>query len=395
MSSKEMTLNHSFESLQRRPVNNWIESPVVVEPDSTVSKIVGAMIDRNAYDVFIPLAGKIAQINCRDLLSVRDITSTRPSLLGKIVPMLSPEVTVGYAARIMSYYRLRALPVGNKEGELVGQISAKSLVKTIQKFIRDGTIPTAAVKALDIMTPQPIVLAEHDKVSAARSIMERRRIDHLPIVKKNNSELSGIVTSGHIIRMMLPSEKIAKRSLGVEKLNRLDMQVSGIADSNLVISSLEDSLQSVVDTILEADSTYSLVTDDRNLRGIIAYRDIMSLFAEKAAEDVQGYIIGLPEDPTEAESVKFKFASTIRHLDAVKHIEEARCKLKLHDSKGGRKRYEVDVRVVMPNRSYSYQKTGYDLAKIFGQVGDALKRKIAERSSTKGLDSVRRKNVNN
>jgi hypothetical protein len=121
----------------------------------------------------------------------------------------------------------------------------------------------------------------------------------------------------------------------------------------------------------------------------------MSLFAEKAAEDVQGYIIGLPEDPTEAQSVKSKFASTIRHLDAIQHIEEARCKLKLHDAKGGRKRYEVDVRIVLPNRSYSYQKTGYDLAKIFGQVGDALKRKIAERSSTKGLDSVRRKNVNN
>jgi CBS domain-containing protein/ribosome-associated translation inhibitor RaiA len=394
MSSKEMTLNDSFESLQRKSVNNWIESPVVVEPDSTVSRIIGVMIDRNAYDVFVPLAGKIAQINCRDLLSVRDITSTRPSLLGKIVPMLSPEDTVGYAARIMSYYRLRALPIGNKEGELVGQISAKSLVKTIQKFIRDGTVPTAAIRAHDIMTPQPIVLAENDKVSAARSIMERRRIDHLPVVKNNNSELSGIVTSGHIIRMMLPSEKISKRSLGVEKLNRLDMQVSGIADSNVVISSLEDSLQAVVDTIIDADSTYSVVTDDRHPRGIVTYRDIMSLFAEKVAEDVQGYIIGLPEDPTESESVKSKFASTIRHLNAIQQIEEARCKLKLHDAKGARKRYEVDVHIVMPNRSYSYRKTGYDLTRIFDQIGDALKRKIAERPRTRGFYSVR-KSVNN
>ena len=77
--------------------------------------------------MFIKLtSNSIASINIRDILSVRDIESTKPSVLGKVIPSLSEEESnIGYAARIMSHYRLRALRAV-QNNEIVGQDHCES-----------------------------------------------------------------------------------------------------------------------------------------------------------------------------------------------------------------------------------------------------------------------------
>jgi len=50
-------------------------------------------------------------INIRDILSVRDISATKPPIVGKRIPTLTLRDNIGHAARLMSFYRLRALPV--------------------------------------------------------------------------------------------------------------------------------------------------------------------------------------------------------------------------------------------------------------------------------------------
>src|SRR5688572_14070283 len=107
-------IHEALSPLQSRSVQELIEPPAIVDPDSSASKIIGVMTEKQVYDVFIPLANKIACINIRDLLSIRDITAARPSVLGKIVPSLSSKSTIGYVARILSLYRLRALPIINE-----------------------------------------------------------------------------------------------------------------------------------------------------------------------------------------------------------------------------------------------------------------------------------------
>jgi hypothetical protein len=70
--------------------------------------LCGILMDRNCYDIFIPLSGKVAALNMRDFLGVKNITSANPSTLGKIIPTLNSESTTAEAARLMSLYRLRA-----------------------------------------------------------------------------------------------------------------------------------------------------------------------------------------------------------------------------------------------------------------------------------------------
>ena len=382
-------IHEALRPLQSRSVQEMIEPAAIVDPDSSASKIIGVMTEKKVYDVFIPLANKIICVNIRDLLSIRDITAARPSILGKVVPSLSLKSNIGYVARIMSLYRLRALPVVKENNDLMGQITAWRMIKSIHDLGADERVSTN-VRASGIMTARPIVLREKDKVSTARSIMTRRRIDHIPLVNENK-KLSGMLTSSHIIDAMLPSEKIGRKALGVEKLNRLDIQASGIADKNVIVSNPNDSLQSLAGAIIDANSTYSVVCFGEEIQGIVTYRDIISLLAEKVEADLPAFIIGLPDDPFDAELAKSKFADTIRFLKRMApEIEEARCKMKLRDIEGERRRYEVDVSIITPYRRHVYTNVGWDLAKMFDQMSNALKKRFAHRPTKRQAESARR-----
>jgi CBS domain-containing protein len=363
-----------------------MESPVVVEPNTTISKIISLMADKNVYDVFMPVGETLACINIRDLLDARDISSARPSVLGKIIPLISPDETIGHAARIMSYYRLRSLPIG-KGGQLTGQISAKSLVKSIHEDLNGKSVN---LLGSSIMTANPIVIAANDKVSAARSLMKRKRIDHLPVANKNG-KLSGMVTSSQIIQLMLRSEKIGRRALGTEKLNRLDMSISGIADRNVVTSKLDDPVHSIIGVMLNANSTYSILSRGEAIDGIVTYGDIVALLAEKIAEDLPAFMIGLPDDPSDAEHAKSKFSNIIRYLKNIEpEIEEARCKIKLHNLQAKRRRYEIDVSIITPYKRHTYADSGWDLAAMFDELSDSLKKKFAHKKTRRRIETSRK-----
>jgi CBS domain-containing protein len=374
-------LYNSLNALRNKSVKELMEAPIIVNANDSISKVIGVLTEAKAYDAFIPLSNKIASINIRDILGTRDIVSAKPSLIGKIVPSLSFESTLGYASRIMSYYRLRALPIV-QHNEIVGQITARSIVKQM------NSAGVGGVRASDIMTPNPIVLRAKDKASSAKGIMIRHRIDHLPVME--DSKLAGIVTSTHMVQATLPSEKIGRKSLGMDKLIRLDFPVIGIADRNVITSKHDDTLQSLTGLIIDANSTYSIVKILDEVQGIITYRDIVALLEEKIEEDIPAFIVGLPDDPFDAELAKSKFIGLIKLLrKASPEIEEARCYMKIRDIQGERRRYEVDVNVITPYRRHTYTNIGWDLAKMFDQTSDALKKKLAHRQSRKGRKSSR------
>ena len=80
------------------------------------------------------------QYNCERVYSRKGYNFAKPSVLGKIIPsLLQRHSPIGYAARIMSHYRLRALPIIQKshdrnikrERRIIGQITARSIVRAI------------------------------------------------------------------------------------------------------------------------------------------------------------------------------------------------------------------------------------------------------------------------
>ena len=367
-------------------VSNFMEPAVTANGTDTISQIIGVLMENNAYDIFIPLSDKIAAINIRDLLGIRNINLANPSTVGKIIPTLNSESRTVEAARLMSLYRLRALPILEKN-QIIGQISAKKIVQAIRDAMLVAHIRKTSTS--DIMTPSPIVINKMDKIASAKAIMKRRRIDHLPVVQERR--LVGMITSKDIIEVMLKSERIGRKSLGIDETrDRLDLAVTGIADKNVLTSHIDDTLQPVTDLIVTRDSTYCIIKAFDELQGIITYRDIIALLGEKIEEDIPIFITGLPDDPLDAELAKSKFTNIIKLLRKIyPDVEQARCRIKIKDVLGARKRYEIDAHVMSTHGSIAYTRIGWDLAKIFDEMSDALKKKVSHRFTGRQRESVR------
>jgi CBS domain-containing protein len=369
-------LYESFNVLRNKPVHDFTEPKVTADASSSLSQIIGILIDRNANDIFIPLMGKVAAITSRDILGIRNITSSKPPTVGKIIPTLNYDSTTAEAIRLMSLYRLRALPIMEKN-EILGQISAKRIVQEI----RDALLVTHTrkISTSDVMTRNPIVIKKTDKIASAKQIMKRRRIDHIPVLQ--DDRLFGMVTSKDILHVMLPTERIGRKSLGIDDTqNRLELDIGGIADKSVLTLNTDDTLRSVVDLMVLENSTYCLIMAFDEVQGIITYRDVITLLGEKVEEEIPIFLIGLPDDPLDAELAKSKFADIVKLLKKIyPDVEEARCRLKIREIQGARKRYEVDANIISTHSIDTYVNVGWDLAKMFDQMSDSLKKRISHK----------------
>jgi CBS domain-containing protein/ribosome-associated translation inhibitor RaiA len=357
------------------PVRDLMDPPIMISKDVALSKIISILDETNSYDVFIELSGKIGTLTIRDIIGIKDIITTRPSLVGKIIPELNRDSVISEAARIMSHYRMRTLPIVHN-GKIEGQVSAKRIVELISKHLVESKL---RIVASNIMTSDPITIDCHKTVSAARSIMKRRRIDHLPVV--DNGRLVGIITSSDIMKVMLPSERISKKSVGIDNAeDRFSIEVSGLANADVITANVDESLQVVCDRMMNAGSTYCIIRVWDEIQGIITYRDIVALLGEKMEEDIPMFIVGLPDEPFDAELAKSKFTNITRFLRKIyPDIEEARCHIKLRSVQGARKRYEIDVHILSTHGNISYTNIGWDLAKLFDEMTDAMKKKVSHK----------------
>ncbi len=374
-----LTINRIYDQLntvRNMPVEELMEPSIIISKDEPLSKIISSLIETGSYDVFIELSGKVAALNIRDIIGAKDIKTTRPSLVGKIIPELHRKSVVGESARIMSHYRMRTLPVV-QNGRVEGQISAKRIVDSINKQLVGSKLK---INASNIMTGDPLVIDSHKTVSAAMSIMKKRRIDHLPVV--DNGILVGIITSSDIMKVMSPAERIGKKSIGINNAeDRLSVEVSGLANDDVITASIDESLQNVCDRIISAGSSYCIIKVWDEIQGIITYRDIVALLGEKIEEDIPMFIVGLPDEPLEAELAKSKFAKITKFMRRIHpDIEQARCHIKLRRVLGSRKRYEIDVHIRSTHGNISYTNVGWDLAKLFDEMNHALKKRIVHKN---------------
>ncbi len=355
-----------FRKICKKTISDFIESANIINSHANISKVLGNLIKMNNYNVYYKNGNKITAINLTDILSARDVNTQKLNSITKITPTIAEDNNIEEAANIMSHYRLRSIPVIEDE-EIIGQISIKSIVKSMKDI--DIKIPSTK-----IMTANPIRIHQTDPITTAKNLMNRHRIDHIPIVEDN---LKGIVTSFDIAKIILTSDNVDNISYSRHKSSKpLGFPAKRIAEKIVTTSSINDSVTNVIQLMNSTNSTYSIVTLGDEIQGIITNTDIISLLGQKIDEDIPAYIIGLPDDPFSSELAKTKFNKLIKSLKkSLNDLEEARCRIKL-SFRGKTKRYEVDIRIFTTTNKYNYINGGLDLAIIFDQLRDRLKRSL-------------------
>ncbi len=105
-----------------------------------------------------------------------------------------PDDSMDLAASIMDWKRVRHVPVENDEGELVGLVSHRSILKKIV----DGDDHKATAIS-EIMNEKPLFAEPKTTTVEAIQIMRDKRISCLPVV--DNGKLAGVITEYDLIKI--------------------------------------------------------------------------------------------------------------------------------------------------------------------------------------------------
>ena len=131
---------------------------------------------------------------------------------------VAPEDTCRDAARLLSRYRVGALPVANADGMLKGILTDRDI---ILRCLAMGKDPDKT-PVRDCMTRNPITVSPRDRVETAAERMSRSHVRRLPAAE--GGKLAGMLSLGDLSRVeafrMEAARTLAEISQGVQQLSK-------------------------------------------------------------------------------------------------------------------------------------------------------------------------------
>ena len=364
-------------------VSDLVESASIYSPFVTASQLAGHLQNTNGYEGFVEENGRVGIVSLRELLNaVEDIGSTRLSKIMLPAPGVSYDDPVSPACQFMLDQRIRALPVYH-DGKLEGKITSVA----VSKAYLENSKPKKVLR--DIMTLDPVMLKESDTVAKARDLMLRRRFDQLPIADASGKKLEGVVTIQSIVFSALRSAGHTRDEKGGRVLDgRLHNTALSIADTSMTTSDVNDSIEVTFQKMLDSSTNYSVVISNDSVVGIVTLRDFLKLLPlpplVRNVNSSPVSILGLPDNPLEADMLNSKFAAAVEILQRkVPGVSEARAVIKNKEVNSSTLLYQVQVFIDAGGWHENYKTEGYDLSSQFAAIDKWIRRIATEHSEKK------------
>ena len=136
-------------------------------------------------------------------MKIKDILKIK----GQQVFSIEDEKTLNDAIASLVEHNVGALLVTDKQGNVVGIISERDIMRTGCKHCDK----MCDIPIKDVMTRDLIIGEAEDDVKYAESVMTRNRIRHLPIF--SGKKLVGIISIGDIVKIQLKESDVENRYL--------------------------------------------------------------------------------------------------------------------------------------------------------------------------------------
>ena len=128
-------------------------------------------------------------------------------IMTRDVTTAAPRMTLEDAAEMLARRRLRAMPVIDDEGHVLGMLTDRLLISRLLPALEraDAGGPAAGADAAgevrDIMERTVMCVKEDEPLANVVRLMLDREIERLPVVREG--QLVGFLTRGDIIRRLL------------------------------------------------------------------------------------------------------------------------------------------------------------------------------------------------
>ena len=379
------TIYEHLQDIQSVKIKHLISKATLIEPSDKLSTVIGKILKDNVYDVFYLDGKSVLSTNVRALLNAKNIIKMNVEPFLYPIPHLTVNDSLQKAANIIAHYRIREVPIVEKN-EIIGVIAAKSILKLL------STKDNRWIKANLIYTQNPIIISSGESLSNARRTMTAKRLDHLPVM--NKGKIQQVLTSTHVLELIIPRESQGRKSRGITTLHKLESRIGNIGSTRIPQCTTNDDLNKIANLMLKADTSCCLVNLWGNLQGIITFRDILGLLATKIDDaPIPLYIVGLPEDQKNVNLIGKKFENTLKRLQKVySEIHEARVSVKQQRT-GGKKegKYEVSIMITTSHHAPIIQSSiGFDLSHVLEELSQKLLRTLSKRAKTRSKTSIRK-----
>jgi CBS domain-containing protein len=138
-------------------------------------------------------------------MKIRDLLKIK----GGPVITIGPNETVAAAIQKLVEYDRGSIPVCNENGELVGIITERDIVRKC--FVRTDAL--ASIKIEDVMTKGVAIGIPEDDLDYVISVMKQKRIRHLPIV--DGQKVVGMISMRDLLDVQLSETKAKIRYAGL------------------------------------------------------------------------------------------------------------------------------------------------------------------------------------
>jgi CBS domain-containing protein len=124
-------------------------------------------------------------------MKIRDLQKSFPISLQTI----SPDHTVHEAIQTLCSYNIGALPVLDRDGNLVGIVSERDVLRLCS---REDCNEMLKRKVRDVMTRDLVISVPDDSIDYVMRVMTERRVRHLPVLQDHR--LVAIVSIGDVVK---------------------------------------------------------------------------------------------------------------------------------------------------------------------------------------------------
>ncbi len=254
-----------------------VEPRAVAEVGQSLSEALALMARQGIRELpVVDQRGKlVGYLSYKTLLRRRSIS---PTAKVENVMLSPPKVREGdpltRVVDLMVENGLRAIPVVDRRGRLIGMVTRESLISLIPRVK-----PLAEKAAADIMTEDPIFVSEHDPVVRAIELMQRLGELTIPVVKESGTLLGQVRIDDAARALWRERERQTQGEVSGERVS--PSVTCGSVAVPVASCAPETPLSEVVRRMTEFSSEICVVVDEEERPiGIIATSDLMDLLVE-------------------------------------------------------------------------------------------------------------------
>lgn len=210
-------------------------------------------------------------------------------------PVLSvePNATILQAIRTMLQRRISGLPVIDKDGHLVGMVTEGDFLRRVEtgtqrqrprwlEFVigpgrlADEYTRSHSRRVSEVMTSDPITVAEDAPLDDIVKLMEKRRIKRIPVVRRK--QVVGIITRANLIQAIAsavpePRTEASTDDAAIRVRLLAELEKQAWAPAAFINPIVKDGVVELWGTITDERERQAIRVATENIPGVKAVRD--------------------------------------------------------------------------------------------------------------------------